>query len=286
MNKAQKLKDLIVSEHILIAPGCYDCVTALIAQTIGFDAVYLSGFGSSASLLGLPDLGLMTLPEIVTHARNVVNCLNIPVICDADDGYGNHLNVIRTVREFENAGVSAIHLEDQVFPKKCGHMKGKEVISAEKFVQKIKAAVDTRKEMLIIARTDSREPLGFDETIRRCRMYLDVGADLVFIDALESVEEIKNAVKQVRGPMVINMAEGGKTPLMSAPKLEEMGYKILIHADSALFTTVKAVTATFKELLTRKTTKDILTKMIDFSEFNKFIKLRQYEEIDKKYRLD
>lgn len=286
MNRTQILKNLIARDHILIAPGCYDCVTALVAQTVGFEAVYLSGYGSSASLLGLPDLGLMTLPEIVTHARNVVNCLNIPIICDADNGYGNHLNVIRTVREFENAGVSAIHLEDQVFPKKCGHMEGKRVISAEEHVKKIEAAVDTRKEMLIIARTDSGGPLGFDEAIRRCNMYLDAGADMVFIDALESEKEIREAAKLVKGLMVINITEGGKTPIVSAPELEALGYKILIHADSALYTTVRAVSGTFNELLKQGTTKDILSKLIEFREFNKFIKAHEFEEIDKRYRLD
>jgi 2-methylisocitrate lyase-like PEP mutase family enzyme len=286
MNRTKILKDLIASGHILIAPGCYDCVTALVAQTVGFNIVYLSGYGSSASLLGLPDLGLMTLPEIVTHARNVVNCLNIPVICDADNGYGNHLNVIRTVREFEGAGVSAIHLEDQVLPKKCGHMEGKRVISVEEHVQKIRAAIDTRREMLIIARTDAGGPLGFDEAIRRCNMYLEAGADLVFIDALESKEEIKDATRLVKGPLVINITEGGKTPIVSAPELEEIGYKILIHADSALYTTVKSVSATFKELLTQQTTKNILPNMIDFREFNKFIKTHEFEKFDKRYRLD
>jgi carboxyvinyl-carboxyphosphonate phosphorylmutase len=221
---------MLNSPGIIVAPGAYDGISARLIEREGFKAVYMTGAGTAASVLGQPDVGLTTLTEMTTHAAHIAGCISLPVIADADTGYGNALNVIRTVREYERAGVAAIHLEDQVFPKKCGHIAGKTVIPAKEFAEKIRAASENRSDpdFIIIARTDARAINGLDDAIARARLYREAGADVIFVEAPTSREEIERVVREVEAPLLSNQVPGGRTPALTASELEELGYKIVI----------------------------------------------------------
>lgn len=286
MSKAKELKELIAKPEIIVAPGCYDGVSARLVEATGFKTAYMTGFGSSASILGKPDYGLLNMTEMVTHGRNLAGSLGIPLIADADTGYGNPLNVMRTVQEYEKAGVAAIHIEDQVFPKRCGHMEGKVVIPMKEHVKKIQAAVDARKEMLIIARTDSRAPLGFEEAIERSIAYHEAGADIVFIDAPQSLKELQTIPEKVKAPLFVNMTEGGKTPLLSAQELQELGYKIVIFPCVTVFAAFKAMKTVLLELHRTGTSKNALDLLEPFEEYNKSLGLPELMKLEKKYVLD
>ena len=217
---------------MVIAPGAYDGISAHLIAEAGFEAVYMTGAGTSASRIGEPDIGLTTMTEMVTNAAMMAECTQLPVIADADTGYGNPLNVIRTVHEYERANVAAIHIEDQVFPKRCGHLAGKQVIPAEQFVQKIKAAVDNRRnpDFLIIARTDAIAVCGFEEAIRRANLCVEAGADVVFVEAPRTIEELKQVPKKVKTACLVNMVgPASKTPAVDTGELQKMGYKIAIY---------------------------------------------------------
>lgn len=245
MSKAKRLRELLESDKgPIIAPGSYDVVSALAVQKAGFDAVYMTGYGVSASLIGRPDLGLISLKEMADHAYNIANTISVPLIADADNGYGNELNMERTIELFEKAGVSAIQIEDQVSPKKCGHFADKQVISFEESVQKVRAAVRARKnpDTVIIARTDARAVIGIEEAIRRCKAFAAEGADVLFFEAPETEEEIRLVAKELKGyPLLANMVEGGRTPLMNSQELYELGYKIIIYPITALLSGVNAM---------------------------------------------
>jgi len=225
-----QLRQLLNSPGIIVAPGAYDGISARLIERQGFKAVYMTGAGTAASVLGQPDIGLTTLTEMTTHAAHIASCVSLPVIADADTGYGNALNVIRTVREYERAGVAAIHLEDQVFPKRCGHLAGKAVIPAKEFAEKIRAASENRTDpdFLIIARTDARAVNGLDDAIARARLYREAGADVIFVEAPTSREEIERIVREVEAPLLSNQVPGGRTPAVTASELEKLGYKIVI----------------------------------------------------------
>lgn len=212
ISKAQKLKELLCSGQAPIAIGCYDCISARLTQEAGFDVILMSGYGVAGSVLGLPDYGLLTMTEMVTMAKNMSNVVNIPVLGDGDTGYGNPLNVRRTVMEYEAAGVAAIQLEDQIFPKRCGHMDGKEVIPTIEYCRKIEMAVNTRKEILILARSDARATHGVEEAIKRVNEYAKAGADFVLIDVPISVEELKKIGDGIEIPIMVNMIEGATPP--------------------------------------------------------------------------
>lgn len=230
MNPRQKLRQLIAAPRYTMAPGAYDTLTARLVQLAGFEAVYLTGGGYARSN-GYPDLGLLTMSEIVAWLSRTVEAVEIPVIADMDNGYGNSINVVRAVREFEKAGVAGFHLEDQVAPKKCGHYEGKEIVSAHEMTGKIKAAVDTRRDadLVIIGRTDARQIEGLQGAIDRANAYLEAGADVAFVEAPQSVDEIAAIPKAVKGPVLINIFEGGKTPVVPASKLEAFGYRLGIY---------------------------------------------------------
>ncbi len=232
---AARFKQLIHGRTIVQAPSVYDCLSAKIAQLEGFPAIHMGGSASSASVIGMPDLGFMTLTEMVEHARNIVAAVNIPVLVDADTGHGNALNVMRTVREFERAGAAALHLEDQAMPKKCGHFDGKVLISAEEMVGKIEAAVEARRDpdFTIVVRTDAMERLGIEETIARANAYVRAGADCIYVEAMRTVDEMKRVRKSVDGPLVATMMEGGKTPWFTAAELERLGFNLVIYPISA-----------------------------------------------------
>ena len=221
---------MINSPGIIVAPGAYDGISARLIERQGFKAVYMTGAGTAASVLGQPDIGLTTLTEMTTHAAHIASCVSLPVIADADTGYGNALNVIRTVREYERAGVAAIHLEDQVFPKRCGHIEGKAVISPKQFAEKIRAASENRTDpdFTIIARTDARAVNGLEDAIARAQLYRESGADVIFVEAPTSHDEIERIAREVKAPLLSNQVPGGRTPALSVSELEKLGYKIVI----------------------------------------------------------
>jgi 2-methylisocitrate lyase-like PEP mutase family enzyme len=229
VTQAKKLYDLVRSGSMVVAPGAYDCITARLIQDAGYPAVYMTGAGTSAAH-GLPDYGLVTMTEMVASARRITSTIDVPLVSDSDTGYGNELNAYRTVQEFERAGVAAIHIEDQVFPKKCGHLEDKELISLEDYVAKIRAAVAAKKsrEFQIIARTDSRAGAGFDEAVRRSNAALEAGADMVFLEAPQTMAEIEQVPRLVKGPCLLNVVMGGKTPAVNLNDAERMGYRIAI----------------------------------------------------------
>jgi carboxyvinyl-carboxyphosphonate phosphorylmutase len=230
MRATTQLRQMLNSPGIIVAPGAYDGISARLIEHQGFKAIYMTGAGTAASVLGQPDIGLTTLTEMTTHAAHIASCVSLPVIADADTGYGNALNVIRTVREYERAGVAAIHLEDQVFPKRCGHLAGKAVIPAKEFAEKILAATENRTDpdFIIIARTDARAVNGLDDAIDRACLYREAGADVIFVEAPTSREEIERIAREVEAPLLSNQVPGGRTPAVTATELEKLGYKIVI----------------------------------------------------------
>ena len=229
MSNAANLRKLLASKKMIVAPGAIDCITGRAIAQAGFSAVYMTGAGTSATL-GYPDYGLITMSEMVGNAGRIVNSIDIPLISDSDTGFGNELNVYRTVQEFERAGVAAIHIEDQVFPKKCGHLDNKELVSREDFIAKIRAAAAARKskDFCIIARTDSRAVIGLEEAIERANAALANGADVAFVEAPQTMAEIESVPKRVNGPCLLNVVRGGKTPEIDLDVAERMGYAIAI----------------------------------------------------------
>ena len=229
MSKGQYLKELMQTDGMVVAPGAYDGMTAKLIQQADFSCVYMTGGGTSSGY-GYPDYGLLTMSEMVENAGRIADAVDLPVISDADNGYGNELNVFRTVRAFEKAGVAAVHIEDQVFPKRCGHLDDKELVSLDDYLAKIRAAVDARRspDFQIIARTDSRAKLGFAEAVRRCNAALQAGADVAFLEAPQTNEEVRAVPKEVAGPCLLNIVRGGKTPEVSFAEAKEMGYGISI----------------------------------------------------------
>ncbi|MCC7045955.1 MAG: isocitrate lyase/PEP mutase family protein [Alphaproteobacteria bacterium] len=229
MNLAAKLRTLLAKDECVVAPGAYDCITARLIEQNGFPVVYMSG-GCTAGMLGFPDYGLTTMSEMVANAGRIAAAVEIPLIADADTGYGNELNVVRTVREYEQRGVAAFHIEDQVFPKKCGHLDGKQVIASDEFILKIKTAVAAKcnPDTVIIARTDALSVINLDEAVRRANAAADVGADIAFIEAPESVEETASIPKRVKIPCLMNVVRGGKSPAQDIRQIQQMGYRIAI----------------------------------------------------------
>lgn len=286
MKKTTQLRQLLASKELLVAPGAYDMLSAKIIAASGFKAVYMTGYGQSASVLGQPDVGLLTMTEMARRAADMAEAVDVPILADGDTGYGNPLNVIRTVREYEKAGVCAIQLEDQVFPKKCGHMLGRKVIPAEEMVQKIKAACDARQDddFVIIARTDARTNHGLEAALERAAMYKEAGADLLFVESPESVDEMKAINKAFPESFTLaNMLEGGRTPMPTVPEMENMGYNIAIYCTGPVYAAAKAVRSYMETLKHDGTTKDIWENLLTFEEFNGFIGLPDYRDKEAKY---
>jgi 2,3-dimethylmalate lyase len=280
------LRELFATSEMVLAPGCYDALGARLVEEAGFSAVYMTGFGSAAGRLGRPDVGLMTLPEMVDNARRIAQAVDIPVIADADTGYGNSINVIRTVREYEAAGVSAIHLEDQVMPKKCGHMSGKQVVPAGEMAAKISAAVAARRspDFLIIARTDARAVEGLASALARARLYREAGADALFVEAPQSVDEIEVVARAFGDvPLLFNYAEGGKTPPMSYERLRELGFSLVIFPLSMLLSATAAMRAALARIKSDGTPIELLPSLLGFDEFLRFIGLPEIEELEQRF---
>jgi len=229
MSNAKKLRDLLKSKKMIVAPGAYDCITARLIEQAGFPAVYMTGAGTSISL-GYPDFGLVTMTEMVANAGRLAASIKIPLVSDSDTGYGNELNMYRTVQEFERAGVAAIHVEDQVFPKKCGHLDDKELVSLEDYLAKIRAAAAAKRspDFCIIARTDSRAKLGLEEAVQRANAAIAAGADMAFVEAPQTMAEIEQVPKLVKGPCLLNVVRNGKTPEIDLGEAERMGYALAI----------------------------------------------------------
>ena len=283
MQRKRALKELLKQPGLVVAPGCHDALGAKIIEHAGFDALYMTGNGVASSLLGKPDIGLVTMSEMIGRARGIVSAVDIPVICDADTGYGNINNVVRTVEEYEAAGVCAIHLEDQITPKKCGCMDGLALISAEEHVTKIKAAIKARKDpdFLIIARTDSRGPMGLEEAIRRANAYANAGADLVYIEMLESVDELKEVVKRVDAPLMYDMLENTQAAYMNVKELEKIGYKLVIYPLASTFLYAQATLELMKSLKKTGTTAGFLDKMMDIHDYETLLGLDKIKEFDR-----
>jgi len=243
LNKTTQLKQLLLSPKALVMPGVYDCISAKICEKVGFKAVQCGGYGIAASVLGVPDIGLLSMDEMLTQTRNIVQAVNIPVMADGDTGFGNVINVFHTIRRFEQAGCAGINLEDQVYPKRCGHMEGKQVIPMEEMIQKVKIAASARvdKDFIINARTDAIAVFGVDEAIRRGNAYLEAGADLFFVEAPQKKEDVERVVKSINGPVSINMCDGGKTPFITVEELESWGVARVSSPVTAIFAAAKAI---------------------------------------------
>ena len=283
---AARLRALLDSGQTIVAPGAFDPLSARLVEEAGFPAVYMTGFGTSAALIGRPDVGLLTMTEMAGNAGRIAACVDIPVIADADTGYGNPLNVIRTVGAYEAAGVAGIHIEDQVAPKKCGHLEGKLVIPAEEMAEKVRAAVEarTQPEFVIIARTDARAVEGLERSLERGRMYREAGADALFIEALTSEAEAEEAVRAFPGvPLLFNWAEGGKTPPVSLDRLTELGYRLVIFPIGTLLAATAAMRAILREIATSGTPAAALADLPTFGEFVDFIGLPQVREAEQRY---
>ena len=255
MRASTRLRELLKGSHIVVAPGAYDGFSARLVEAAGFKAAYMTGAGTAASHLGQPDLGLTTLTEMATHAAHLAGCLSIPLIADADTGYGNVLNVVRTVREYERAGVAGLHIEDQVAPKKCGHIAGKQVIPTDEFCDKIRAASEYRTDpdLLIIARTDARAVTGLDDAIERGNRYAEAGADVIFVEAPQSMDEVQRIAREVKAPLLANMVPGGKTPAVKFSDLERLGFRIVIYPAVCMGAAVAAIERSLARLRERET---------------------------------
>ena len=268
MNQRKKFKNLLDNPGIIAAPGAYDCLTAKIIQNAGFSAVYMTGAGTSVAKYGYPDLALTTATEMIASARDICSVVDIPVIADADTGYGGALNVQRTIRDYERSGVAAVHLEDQEFPKRCGHLDGKQVISISDMVSKIKAAVDARNDpdFTLIVRTDALAVTSWDDTIDRCWQYIDAGADVLFVEAIRSREQAESLAKLFPVPLMYNFVETGKSPLYDISELEDIGFKIVIYPVSALLTVCNVVSNVMSELKQFGTTGHLVENMVAVTE--------------------
>jgi len=279
------VRERLKQKRILIAPGVYDALTALLAERAGFEALYLSGASIAYTRLGRPDIGLVTANEVADTLANICARVRVPVIVDADTGYGNALNVMRTVKAFERAGAAAIQLEDQSLPKRCGHLDGKTLVSADEMVGKIKAAVDARDKALIVARTDAIAVEGFNAAIARAERYLEAGADVLFVEALRSREDMEMAASRFAGrvPLLANMVEGGKTPVLSAAELEKIGFRIAIFPGATARRVAHAVEELFQSLKTEGNTYSVRDRMFDFNGLNDVIGTPEMLRLGKKY---
>ena len=286
MKATQLLRKILSQEKAILVPGIYDAFSAKIFKQAGFKVLYMTGSGLTASLTGMPDVGILTMTEMVNQARNIVNAVDLPLICDADDGYGNPINVIRTVKEYERAGVAGIHIEDQVAPKKCGHFEDKQVIPAEEMVKKIEAAHYAREDdqFLLIARTDSRSVKGLEEALKRARLYFEAGADMIFVESPQSVDELKTISGELSDiPLLVNMVEGGKTPMLPFEDLQEMGFKIVLYPTSSIRAVAKTLQELADRLCRKKDTKDFQTRLITFEERNEITGLADIKELEERF---
>ncbi len=283
----KSFKKMLKAKKPLVIPGVYDALGAKIAQRVGFEAMFQTGYGTSATLFGMPDYGFIGATETVDNARRICKAVTVPVIVDSDTGYGNALSVWKLVKELEAAGASGIFLEDQRWPKRCGHMQGKEVITQEEYTEKLSAAIDAKenKDFAIVARTDARATEGLDAAIERGRQNRKTGADAVFVEAPRSIEEMKRIGREINAPLVANMIEGGATPLSSAETLNRMGFKIILYPLSVLYANTFATMSILTELKKSGTTSKFRQKVVNFDQFNDLVELSKFRKMEKRYGL-
>jgi len=287
MRVTTRLRELLAGPDLLVAPGAYDALSARLIAQAGFSAVYMTGFGTAASALGQPDVGLLTMSEMVNRAAALAAVVgDLPLISDADTGYGNPINIRRTICEYERAGVAAVHIEDQVWPKKCGHMEGKQVIPMDEMVQKIRAAVDARQDpdFVIIARTDANAVNGLEDALRRGRAFREAGADVIFIEAPRSVAELR-AIKQAFPdvPLLFNWAESSKTPFLSLNEIRSLGFKLVLFPVSLLFAATQAMLGLLEILKRGETSIPFHSQMVTFAQFTDLIGLPEIQELERHY---
>lgn len=284
MTKKKRLRDMITEP--LVIPGVYDAIGARIAEKTGFDVMFQTGYGTSASMLGMPDYGFIGATETVENARRICGAASVPVIIDSDTGYGNALSVWKLVKDLERAGGAGMFLEDQRWPKRCGHMRGKEVVSQDEYTEKLGAALDAResKDFVIVSRTDARATEGLDAAIERGRQNRKTGADAVFIEAPRSVDEMKRIGKEIGAPLVANMIEGGVTPTSQAHTLHRMGFNIVLYPLSVLFASTFAISKILGELKKTGTTSRSRRSVVNFDQFNDLVDLPKFRRMEDKYR--
>jgi methylisocitrate lyase len=285
MEKAEMVEHLLKEKGQLIMPGVYDALSAKIASRTGFEVIFITGYSLAATLLGEPDFGLLTQTEVVAASRRICSVVDTPVIVDADTGYGNALNVMRTVHDLRRAGAAGMFLEDQVWPKRCGHMKGKQVIPLIEQLKKLKAAIEAKdgRPFFIVARTDARQSLGLDEAISRGVAFKEAGADAVFIEAPESRDEMKEIARRVPGPLVANMLERGVTPLMGPQELKDLGFELIVWPLAPLYGVAQSLTEVYGTLRRQGSTVAILDRLMPFNKFNEIVGLEEKYALDKKY---
>lgn len=287
MRNTTRLRELLAGPEMIVAPGAYDALSARLIAQAGFPAVYMTGFGTAASVLGQPDVGLLTMSEMVGRASALASVIgDIPLIADADTGYGNPINVQRTMREYERAGVAALHIEDQIWPKKCGHMEGKQVIPVDEMVQKVHAAVDARQDpdFVIIVRTDANAVYGLEDALRRGQAYHEAGADMLFIEAPRTIEELR-AIKQAfpAVPLLFNWADGGKTPMLPLDEIRTLGFKLVIFPVSTLFAATHAMLSLLNVLQQGQTPTAFRSQMVNFSQFTDQIGLPTIQALERRF---
>jgi 2-methylisocitrate lyase-like PEP mutase family enzyme len=286
MDKAEMIRRSLKKSGQLVMPGVYDALSARIATKTGFEVIFISGYSLAATMLGEPDFGILTQTEMLSAAQRICSVTDLPVIVDADTGYGNAINVIRTVDELIRIGAAGMFLEDQVWPKRCGHMKGKQVIPLEEQLKKLQAAIDAKRnrDFFIVARTDARQALGLNEAITRGIAFKKAGADAVFIEAPETKEEMLEIARCVPGPLVANMLERGVTPLMGPQELRDLGFDLVVWPLAPLYSVAKSLNEVYTTLRRDGTTVDILDRLMPFDEFNRIVGLEEKYQLDEKYR--
>lgn len=286
MKKSLQLRNLLSKDEIIVAPGASTALFAKLVELSGFQAVYATGAGVANMQFGLPDLGLVTMSEMLETVKRINDATELPVVVDIDNGYGNALSVYRTVREFSKIGAAALQLEDQQLPKRCGHFAGKSVIDKEEMVKKIKAAKDASvdPDIVLIARTDALAINGFEDAMDRALTYVEAGADMIFLEAPTTIEQMKQIPQKIHVPTLANMVEGGKTPLLSNQELQEIGFKMVIYANAPLKAAVKGVQNLLDHLATSGTTRDCEELLITFRERNEITGLNQMKELEESYK--
>jgi 2-methylisocitrate lyase-like PEP mutase family enzyme len=285
MNAADKLRNRLQAGGIIAAPGAPDSLTARLIEQAGFEAIYMTGFGATASRLGRPDIGLLTQTEMTTHARDMARAVTIPIIADADTGYGGPANIARTIEEYAQAGVAAIHLEDQVAPKRCGQLAGIKLIPAEENVRRLKCAIACRPAhgLLIIGRTDAMPAIGPEEAVRRALMYQDAGVDLVFVDGIKKISEVEIVARQVPGPKIVSIVDGNETTALTERDLEQMGFAVVFYAVTALFSAARAVADALAVLKRDGTPAKAACAMMSYAEFSALVDLPRFQALDETY---
>jgi 2-methylisocitrate lyase-like PEP mutase family enzyme len=284
-NPVEKLKELLSSGQIVMAPGAPDALTARLVQRAGFPAIYMTGFGATATQLGMPDIGLMSQTEMTAHARDMARAVEIPIIADADTGYGGPSNIERTVREYIQAGVAAIHIEDQMAPKRCGQMAGIRLMGQDESVLRLKCALQARgnDELLVIGRTDALPAMGMQEAIRRASIYQEAGVDMVFVDGVKTIAEVEAIAKNIKGPKVVSIVDGNETTSLTSKDLQDMGFSVAFYAVTALFTAVKAVNDVLAELKQSGTAQKWASHMVSYSEFTEIVELDFHQHLDDRF---